>query len=338
MICSIKKTNIRRLIIAFVVFVLFMPLCVDAYAANYPDKLIPGGRTTGIKLYAEGAVVTGFSSSGAPAKTAGIKIGDVIVAVDGQPVFDKTTLVGALTNAKDKDVEITVKRNGQNITMDVSALHDSTGVGYTIGASVKDTIAGIGTVTYIVPDSGEYGALGHGITDPETMSLAPFDEGVLMPSTVISVKKGEEGTPGELIGSYEMSKVQGSVKSNTNCGIFGKLNDSSGFCDGECIPIAELNDIKKGKASILSNITDNKVDSYDIEIVDIDRKNTNMKQMLIKVTDPDLLSVTGGIVQGMSGSPIIQDGKLVGAVTHVLVNDPTRGYGIFIENMLDAAG
>jgi stage IV sporulation protein B len=336
--CSTKKSNVRRLFIAFVVFAFFMLFALDAYALEYPDRLIPGGRTTGIKLYAGGAVVTGFSSGAAPAKISGIKIGDVIVAVDDTRIYDKNSLANALTNVKDKDMELTIERNGQRITLNVSGVYDDAKGRYTIGASVKNTIAGIGTVTYIVPDSGEYGALGHGITDPETMSLAPFDEGLLMPSTVISVKKGEEGTPGELIGSYEMSKVQGSVKSNTICGIFGKLNGSYGFCDDECIPIAEINEIKKGKATILSNISADKVEQFDIEIVDIDRRNSNMKQMLIKVTDPDLLSATGGIVQGMSGSPIIQDGKLVGAVTHVLVNDPTRGYGIFIENMLDVAG
>ncbi|MBR4955584.1 MAG: SpoIVB peptidase [Clostridia bacterium] len=334
----VSKINIRRLSIALTIFVLFMLICVDVFAADYPDKLIPGGRTTGIKLYADGAVVTGFSSEKSPARSAGLKIGDVIVSVDGQDITDKNTLTGALASGNDKDFELEIIRKGQEIKVNVVADFDAAKGAYSIGASVKDSIAGIGTVTYIVPDSGEYGALGHGITDPDTMSLMPFDEGVLMPSTVTSVKKGEQGAPGELIGAYEMSRVQGTVDSNTNCGIFGKLKDYDGFCPNTQIPVADDTEVKNGKAYILSNINSDCVEQYDIEIVDIDRNNGELKQMLIKVTDEDLLNATGGIVQGMSGSPIIQNGKLVGAVTHVLVNDPTRGYGIFIENMLEAAG
>ena len=333
----VSKINIRRLSIALTIFVLFMLICVDVFAADYPDKLIPGGRTTGIKLYADGAVVTGFSSEKSPARSAGLKIGDVIVSVDGQDITDKNTLTGALSSGNDKDFELEIIRKGQEMKVNVVADFDAAKGAYSIGASVKDSIAGIGTVTYIVPDSGEYGALGHGITDPDTMSLMPFDEGVLMPSTVTSVKKGEQGAPGELIGAYEMSRVQGTVDSNTNCGIFGKLKDYDGFCPNTQIPIADDTEVKNGKAYILSNINSDCVEQYDIEIVDIDRNNGELKQMLIRVTDEDLLNATGGIVQGMSGSPIIQDGKLVGAVTHVLVNDPTRGYGIFIENMLEAA-
>ena len=333
----VSKINIRRLSIALTIFVLFMLICVDVFAADYPDKLIPGGRTTGIKLYADGAVVTGFSSEKSPARSAGLKIGDVIVSVDGQDITDKNTLTGALSSGNDKDFELEIIRKGQEMKVNVVADFDAAKGAYSIGASVKDSIAGIGTVTYIVPDSGEYGALGHGITDPDTMSLMPFDEGVLMQSTVTSVKKGEQGAPGELIGAYEMSRVQGTVDSNTNCGIFGKLKDYDGFCPNTQIPIADDTEVKNGKAYILSNINSDCVEQYDIEIVDIDRNNGELKQMLIRVTDEDLLNATGGIVQGMSGSPIIQDGKLVGAVTHVLVNDPTRGYGIFIENMLEAA-
>ncbi|MBQ2865444.1 MAG: SpoIVB peptidase [Clostridia bacterium] len=333
----IQKSNFKRLLIAFVICVLFIPFGFDAFALEHPDKLIPGGRTTGIRLYADGAVVTGFSSDNAPAKVGGIKVGDVITAVDGKAVYDKNTLLSALANASDKDVEIELLRGGKTVKLNVSAVFDTSKSVYSIGASVKDTIAGIGTVTYIVPETGEYGALGHGITDPDTRSLMPFDEGVLMPSTVTSVKRGVEGTPGELIGAYEMSEVQGSVDSNTICGIYGKLNDAENFCANCEMPVCEINEVKKGKAYILSNISGDDIVEFDIEIVEINKKTDDMKNMLIKVTDPDLLESTGGIVQGMSGSPIIQDGKLVGAVTHVLVNDPTRGYGIFIENMLEAA-
>ena len=334
----VSKIKTKGLIIALTFLVLFMLLSMDSFALEHPDKLIPGGRTTGIKLYSDGAVVTGFSSDKSPAKSAGLKVGDVIVSVDGQDITDKNTLTGALSNGNDQEFVIEIIRKGQEMKVKVIADYDTAKGAYSIGASVKDSIAGIGTVTYIIPGSGEYGALGHGITDPDTMSLMPFDEGVLMPSTVTSVKKGEQGAPGELIGAYEMSRVQGTVDSNTNCGIFGNLKDYDGFCANTEIPVADDIEVKNGKAYILSNIKSDCVEQYDIEIVDIDRNNGELKQMLIKVTDDDLLKATGGIVQGMSGSPIIQDGKLVGAVTHVLVNDPTRGYGIFIENMLEAAG
>ena len=205
---------------------------------------------------------------------------------------------------------------------------------YVLGIKIRDSIAGIGTVTYYDSDSGEFGALGHGVCEAGTGKLLEMTAGEIVPSTVTSVEKGQRGCAGQLQGAFENETTLGTVEKNTSRGIFGTM--TAGQELGESCAVGEKDEVNTGAATIRSNVDGETVAEYDVEILKIYPKESE-RNMLLRVTDEELLEQTGGIVQGMSGSPIIQDGKLVGAVTHVLVNDPTRGYGIFIENMLDAA-
>lgn len=196
-------------------------------------------------------------------------------------------------------------------------------------------MAGIGTLTFCEPATGRFGALGHGINDVDTAQLMPLQSGSIMYSEVTDVKKGEKGAPGELHGAFQVNRDLGELYANTASGVFGRLEDGT-LTDGlEPVPVAERKEVKTGAATILSNIAGDQVEEYQVEIIRVYPANgADTRNLMLKVTDPRLLETTGGIVQGMSGSPILQNGKLVGAVTHVLVNDPTQGYGILAENML----
>lgn len=298
--------------------------CISA--AALPKTLIPGGCTVGVKLYTQGLVVTGFESRSA-AKAAGLKKGDVIIQVDGEAVHTAAALRQCLGQ---EQVILKILRNGREAEFCVRP------DGNQIGAYVRDSLAGIGTVTYYDPDTGAFGALGHGVSDAETKMLLPVEAGVVVQSAVADVKKGKDGAPGELKGSFDVNTILGKVERNVERGIFGTLDVP---IPGTPVSVAEAGEVEPGPAEIWSNVDGREVRSYSVEILRIyPHADETGRNLLLEVTDPALLAATGGIVQGMSGSPIIQDGKLVGAVTHVLVNDPTRGYGIFIENMLDAAG
>ena len=200
---------------------------------------------------------------------------------------------------------------------------------------MRDHGAGIGTVTYIIPESGEFGGLGHGICDGETGELVRISSGVIMNVKINSVKKGISGEPGEIKGSFGLEKL-GQLKSNTECGVYGKFDKIPDGL-GKAIPVGSRNEIRCGDATVVTTLADGDREEYKIEIASINKDAKGSKCFVIKITDERLLEKSGGIVQGMSGSPIIQNGKLVGAVTHVMINDPTVGYGIFIENMLNAA-
>lgn len=315
----------KKQIIRFLTAVCLALAC-SLSAAALPKTLIPGGCTVGVKLYTQGLVVTGFESRSA-AKAAGLKKGDVIIQVDGEAVHTAAALRECL---EEEQVILKILRNGREAEFCVRPN------GNQIGAYVRDSLAGIGTVTYYDPDTGAFGALGHGVSDSETKMLLPVEAGVVVQSSVADVKKGRDGAPGELKGSFDVSTILGKVERNAERGIFGTLDVP---IPGTPLPVAEAGEAEPGPAEIWANVDGQEVRSYSVEILRIyPHADETGRNMLLEVTDPDLLYATGGIVQGMSGSPIIQDGKLVGAVTHVLVNDPTRGYGIFIENMLEAAG
>lgn len=319
-----KKRGFRCLVAA----IWMMILCSWTWAM--PRMLVPGGTTVGIKLYSRGIVVTGFELDSA-AKEAGLKKGDVVLAVDGELVHTTQSLRESLDEDR---VTLTVLRKGKKEEIMVEP--DVTEEGRKMGAYVRDSMAGIGTVTYYDPETGSFGALGHGVNDVDADILLPLEAGVVVSSSVAEIKKGKIGEPGELKGVFDVHNILGPVERNTELGIFGKMAEP---LSGEPLPVAQSTEIKIGPAFILSNIQGMNVQTYSVEILKIYTHNDGSgKDMLIRVTDKNLLEQTGGIVQGMSGSTIIQNGKIVGAVTHVLVNDPTRGYGIFIENMLDAAG
>lgn len=318
-----KKQAFRLLTVCL----LALSCCITASAL--PRMLIPGGCTVGIKLYSQGLVVTGFDKQSA-ARAAGLKKGDVILQVDGEAVHTAASL---LERMESDSVILTVLRKGREAQFRVEPRQ--TADGRRLGAYIRDSMAGIGTVTYYDPDTGDFGALGHGVSDADAEILLPVEAGVVIHSSVTDVEKGKTGTPGELKGKFDVHRILGDVAENTEKGIFGKLSVP---IPGKPLPVAQAGEVKPGAAEILSNISGTQVQHYSVEILKIYPQATaSERNLLLKVTDQRLLDQTGGIVQGMSGSPIIQDGKLVGAVTHVLVNDPARGYGIFIENMLDAA-
>ena len=300
---------------------------VQALAARL---LIPVGEVVGLSLRDGSVTVAAFHElHGSAAREAGIEIGDEIVALDGHRVDSAADLCDALKRSGGT-VTVCLRREGKERQVRLSPA--VTVDGPRLGVYVREGVTGIGTVTFFDPDSGTFGCLGHGISDSRG-TLAPMDSGWVYEAAVESVKRGLCGEPGQLKGAVESEVPIGTLARNTARGVFGS-------CDGwkgEALPVAEAGQVHPGAAQILSNVSGDEVCFYDVEILRC-RPGTDGRDLLLQVTDPKLLEATGGIVAGMSGSPIIQDGKLVGAVTHVLVNDPTRGYGIFIENMLDAAG
>ena len=306
-------------------------------------EVIPMGRAVGIKLFSDGVLVVGLSGvetengSAAPGKDCGLKAGDIITHINGSEVDTIEQVQKVLSEQGEQTLTIQAQRSSRHLQLTAQAVENKQGVPQ-LGVWLRDSMAGIGTMTFYDPDSGAFGALGHGVNDTDTATLIPLEEGSIMPAEVSEVKKGLSGEPGELHGRFDLTKDLGTLSANTTRGIFGTAQGMELPEGAQAMKIAARSEVKVGKAAILSNVRGDRVELFDVELVMVDRDSDGNRNMLLKVTDPELLELTGGIVQGMSGSPIIQDGKLVGAVTHVLVNDPTRGYGIFIENMLNAAG
>lgn len=316
-----KKLTIRTSILVLVLALLCIPVSADA-------ELVPGGQIIGLSL-SEGSltVVEIHKELGKNAQAAGLKTGDKLTALNGQSVTSLEQ-VRSLVETSPETVELNILRSGKEKCLRLTPT--ATSEGPRLGIYLKEGITGIGTVTYYDPSTGTYGALGHGVNDPEG-ALIQMKSGNTYKAAVLSVHKGVSGKPGQLIGTLSADSPIGTVEKNTDQGIFGHLPCPK----SSTLPIGKA---KAGPATIRSTIDTAGVQEYSVEILKIyPCSPKNCRNMLIKITDERLLSTTGGIVQGMSGSPIIQDGKLVGAVTHVLVNDPTTGYGIFIENMLDAA-
>jgi len=327
----------------FVLCALFLGGMPAKGAGYAPDKLIPVGHTVGIKLFSEGVLVVGLSEikneagSCTPAKDCGLQVGDVIVSADGDEIESTEHFRSVVAESAGEELDLTVRRDGETLALCARAAEGSDGT-VRLGAWVRDSLAGIGTMTFYDPKTGRFGALGHGINDVDTRVLMPLEEGSIMYSTVKAVKPGEAGSPGELRGNFDLKRDLGVLSANTERGVFGTVAAENFPWKGQAVAVAAPEEVTCGEAEILSNISGDSVEHYQIEIQKICRQNAEGSHFVIKVTDERLLAATGGIVQGMSGSPIIQNGRIVGAVTHVLVNDPTRGYGIFIENMLDAAG
>ena len=308
-------------------------------------KLIPGGMQFGLNMHTDGVMVVGMSDVDSengpcnPCREAGIRVGDIITHLDGKSVTTTSSLSEMISNAQEKTMVFTVNRGGQAITFNVKPVFSTSDKSYKTGIWIRDNAAGIGTITYIDPESGEFGGLGHGVCDSDTGELIPMSYGSISGVTLTSITKGKAGSPGELSG-YFSSEYSGTLVKNTNAGVFGLLDKSAlekSFALTEPLSIALRNEVKEGAAQIISSNGEGGCALYDVTISSIDKSGSKSRNFVVKVTDPDLLALTGGIVQGMSGSPIIQNGKLIGAVTHVLINDPTKGYGIFIENMLEVA-
>ncbi len=312
-------------------------------------RVIPGGQSIGVKLNTVGVLVVGHhlvntaSGKKSPGEMAGIKVGDIITEIDGNKI-EKMTDVAPYVQAagqNGKALDMVISRENGKFTTKLTPLKDKGENTFKLGLYIRDSAAGIGTMTFIHPQSKKYGALGHVISDMDTKKPIVVEDGQIVRSTVTSIEKGSNGDPGEKLARFSPDReIVGNIKKNSPFGIFGELNKAlkNGVLD-KPLPIALSHQVKEGPAKILTVVNDDKVEAFNIEIVStIPQKFPATKGMVIKVTDPRLLEKTGGIVQGMSGSPIIQDGKLIGAVTHVFVNDPTSGYGVHIEWMLDEAG
>lgn len=304
-------------------------LCKDVYV---------GGMPAGFTLSAGGAQVLGFcdvlgeNSKGSPALQAGIRAGDLIVAVNGVRVETIAQLNEALEKNGEKNFECTVTRGEEALKFNVLPIKDTVSGRYKIGVLIRDGISGIGTVTYIDKESGCFGALGHAVVgaDEKNLSIASGD---MYSCNIVGISKGVRGKAGELRGMFLAEKHLGKAEKLTTCGIYGKISGS--FDTSRLKPAKATSEgVKPGKATIYSTVSGELPKEYSIEIVKVDKFQKENKNYVIKITDDCLIEETGGIVQGMSGSPILQNGALVGAVTHVFVNDPTRGYGISIEQML----
>lgn len=301
-------------------------------------KLIPGGFPFGVKLYTKGVIVVGISDvetekgSVSPAREAGLREKDVIISIDGEKVNTAKEVSEKIAQSNGKKLSITLNRKGVEEKIELTPAHSSGDNLYKAGIWIRDSTAGIGTVTFIDPRTNEFAGLGHGICDVDTGELMPLLRGNVVDVKLNGVNKGKVGDPGELKGIFCHGKI-GELKGNTPYGVFGTLSSVPEQYKREPLPIALKKDIKTGSATIYCTVGE-KPEEYSAEIVKINPANTDTKNFVIKITDERLLEATGGIVQGMSGSPVIQNGRIVGAVTHVLVNDPTSGYGIFIENML----
>ncbi|MDE7221550.1 MAG: SpoIVB peptidase [Oscillospiraceae bacterium] len=308
-------------------------------AALEAESLVPVGHTIGIKLFAEGVVVIGLAEvetgSGVltPGADCGLQVGDVIEEANGTEV-ESSEQFAALLQCGGK-IELAVTRNGEDLLLAAEPVLGTDGT-WRLGAWIRDSMAGIGTVTFYDPDTGTFGALGHGITDTDTGLLMPLGDGAVMHASVKAVKRGSAGEPGELKGSFDLTHDMGELYANTERGVFGSL-ENAGYTREDALPVAKAGEVRPGPAEILSNVSGDSVERYDIEILRV-LDSTGTQNLLLQVKDEALIGQTGGIVQGMSGSPILQDGRIVGAVTHVMVNEPTKGYGILIENMLAAAG
>lgn len=306
---------------------ILIALILSAGITAAPETLIVGGNVIGLTLQGDGVSIVEFTEK-APEK-AGLKRGDVLQKINGTPIRSAKEIGKIVSTSGTQPLKLTILRDGKEKQVSLSAT--DTADGKKLGILVREEMKGIGTVTYYDPESGTFGALGHGVSDGT--NLLPITGGDVLASQVAAVVKGEAGEPGCLQGLISAREKNGEILKNTPQGIFGVMRKPQ----GDELPVAEKKEIHTGKAEIISNVKGTEICHYDVQILAIYPREKNDRNLLIEVTDPELLRQTGGIVQGMSGSPIVQDGKIIGAVTHVLIDEPSQGYGIFIENMLNAA-
>lgn len=307
-----------------------------------PDMtVIPSGEAFGVKMFSQGAVVVGFSAvvtaegTKEPYKDCDIQEGDIICKVNRKEVTRNEEISYLIRESGGQPMELTLQREDGEHTVTLTPVLSSTDGTYKSGLWIRDSAAGIGTVTFLNGETGTFAGLGHPITDPDTGTILPVESGEVCPVTIHSITKGTAGEPGELDGVFSSNIPLGNIELNNQTGVYGTLTglDLDGM---EPVELAYKQEVQPGPATILCALTDSEPKEYDIEICSVSMTGEDdTKNLVIKVTDPDLLDKTGGIVQGMSGTPILQNGKLVGAVTHVFVNDPTMGYGIFAETMME---
>lgn len=292
-------------------------------------KFIIGGETIGVKLLATGVLVMGLDRT-----DTNLKIGDIILSVDGKKVESNLELQKITKESGGKELELKVNRESKEFYTKITPKKGEITNEYKLGLWVKDSSAGVGTITFYEKTNKKFAALGHAVTETQENYILPITSGGITKTNIYSIKKGVAKVPGELKGTMT-NDIIGQIYGNTDKGIYGEIVDDIYMKEKEEIEIASKTEIKEGEASIFCTLDDNVVKEYKIQIEKVLLTSTGNKNMTIKITDEKLLEKTGGIIQGMSGSPIVQDGKLIGAVTHVFLNDPTRGYGVFIENMIE---
>jgi len=342
------RKSLRLSVISFILIILLLSLTsLPAFAQDEHTGgriLYAGGIPFGVKFFSRGVIISGFCDipvSGGenrnPAVTAGLKLNDIIISVNGKEPESCEEFLSIIENSGGSSLKITYTREDATYSTSLVPVYSKDEGKYKCGMYIRQGGAGIGTVTYIDPDTLEFGGHGHGICDAQTGKVLPISHGVVMDVKISGIVRGKAGAPGEIKGSFDLMRV-GFVRCNTDCGVFGVFSAVPKGTELKKYPIATRSEVKEGKAHILCTLDESgKVGCYSIEISAINRESRDNKSFSIKVTDDTLIAKSGGIVQGMSGSTIIQGNRIIGAVTHVMINDPTVGYGIFIENMLDRA-
>ena len=324
------------LLLAFLLIITALTLPAAAAVRQRPTLLV-GGIPFGVRFFTDGVLVVGYcdvscgGNAQNPAREAGLRPGDCICKVNGQKVETAAALAEIIDKSGGARLTLQYRREGKEADVCLSPVPCDQDGRLRTGLFVRDSGAGIGTVTFVSKQNNSFGGLGHGICDGESGTLIPLARGTVMGVTIAGLNRGAAGAPGELKGQFT-AQQQGELLQNTPCGVFGRLEQCPALPVGE-LPIAYRNEIHDGAVTLWCTLDDNIPHEYDAEISAIHRNADGNKCFTVKVTDRELLSRTGGIIQGMSGSPIIQDGYLIGAVTHVLIGDPTTGYGIFMENM-----
>ena len=315
----------RRLLILFLTF---MILPFNTFALS--KYLVPGGENIGINIKSNGVLVVGFYESNAKSS---LQIGDIIVSIDDNQVSSINDMLKLVDSSKDEvTLKIGYKRNNQLLSTNLSLVKDENGV-FKTGLYVKDSITGIGTLTFIDPTTNQYGALGHSITDIKTNIRFEIKDGKIFKSDVTSIDKSQNGQTGEKNAKFYFDTVYGTIEQNEETGIYGTYSED--YNSKKLVEVGSIDEIELGEAYIKTTLDNNKVENFNIEILSID-KESDTKNILFKVTDSTLLEKTGGIVKGMSGSPIIQNNKIIGAITHTVISDNTKGYGISIIKMLES--
>lgn len=320
----------KKLQLTFILLLTLFPSIVFAYS----DKIILGGDNIGIKVHSKNVMVVGFYKveDNYIGEDAGLKVGDLITKINDISVSSIDQMISIIDSKKELgSIKISFLRNNKEMDTTLELKKDANNV-YKTGLYVKDQINGIGTLTYIDPNTKIFGALGHEIAEKATMQKVEIKDGTIFESEITGIIKSENGTPGSKEAKFYSDEINGTINKNEESGIFGVYTND--IPDGDVVEVEEPANVKLGSAQIRTVIEGKEINMYDIEIIDIDRNNPT-KNILFKITDQQLISKTGGVVAGMSGSPIIQNGKIVGAVTHVVVNDPEKGYGIFITTMLE---
>ena len=327
MLFKIKKSIFLLLLFLFI---------IPANAFAYSDRIIAGGQNIGISLNSKGVLIVGtYEVNGtSPAEDADLKTGDIIEKINGNKISTIEDMATHLNKVKDQEITVTYLRNNKENETTLNLYKDEKNI-YKTGLYVKDSITGIGTLTFIDPNTKKFGALGHEIQEQTTGKIFEIKDGTIFSSKVTGVFPSTDGSPGEKRAEYDKTDTTGEVKENTTQGIFGKY--TANIDNSKTYNVAQPNEIRKGKAKILTVLNGTDIKEYEINITQINSKKQKNKNFVFEITDEELLNKTGGVIQGMSGSPIIQGDNIIGAVTHVVIDNPHKGYGIFITNMLEEA-